>query len=47
MELVKLLLAHQVDLKARNKYGLTPYVYALKEGNPEIVALIKNAGGKY
>ena len=47
VELVKLLLAHKVDLEARNKYGLTPYVYALKEGNFEIAGLIKNAGGKY
>ena len=45
--MVKLLLDNKADVKARDKYGLTAYVYALKKGEPEIVKLIKDAGGKY
>ena len=44
---MKLLLASKANVKARDQYGLTAYVYALKKGNAEIVNLIKNAGGKY
>ena len=46
-EMVKLLLANKVNVKARDKYGLTAYVYALKKGNTEIVNLLKDAGGNY
>jgi hypothetical protein len=46
-DMVKLLLENKANVKARDKYGLTAYVYALKKGNPEIVKLIKEAGGKY
>ena len=47
VEMVKLLLENKVNVKARDKYGLTAYVYALKKQNSEIVNLIKDAGGKY
>lgn len=47
VDLVKLLLAHQVKLKARDQYGLTALVYALKGQHGEIVTLLKNAGGAY
>jgi uncharacterized protein len=45
--MVKLLVDNKANLKARDKYGLTAYVYALKKGKPEIVKIIKDAGGKY
>jgi uncharacterized protein len=34
-------------VKAKDQYGLTALVYALKGQNAEIVELIKNAGGSY
>ena len=37
----------KVNLKAKDQYGLTPLVYALKNKNKNIVELIKKAGGKY
>ena len=45
--LVKLLLDSGVDVKAKDQYGLTALVYALKNKRPEIVKLIKDAGGSY
>ena len=45
--LMQLLIDHKVDLQARDQYGLSAYVYALKRGNSEVVKLIKDAGGKY
>ena len=46
-ESVKLLIEYNVKLKARDQYGLTPYVYALKEKNKKIVEIIKDNGGTY
>ena len=46
-DMVKLLLENKANVKARDQYGLTAYVYALKKGKPEIIKLIKDAGGKY
>ena len=37
----------KVNLKARDQYGLTALVYALKNKDKNIVDLIKNAGGEY
>jgi uncharacterized protein len=47
IDMVKLLVESKANLKARDKYGLTAYVYALKKGNSEVVKVIKDAGGKY
>jgi ankyrin repeat protein len=47
LETVKLLLAHQVKLKAKDQYGLTALVYALKGQHSEIATLLKAAGGSY
>ena len=46
-EIVKLLLDHQVNVKAKDQYGLTALVYALKGQRTEIAQMIKAAGGKY
>ncbi len=46
-DMVKLLLENDAKVKAKDQYGLTALVYALKGQNAEIVALIKNAGGSY
>ena len=45
--MIKLLIDSKVDLKAKDQYGLTPLVYALKNKNKNIVDLIRNAGGEY
>ena len=47
LETVKLLLAHQVKLKAKDQYGLTALVYALKGQHSEMATLLKAAGGSY
>jgi uncharacterized protein len=47
LNMVKLLVENKANLKARDKYGLTAYVYALKKGDADIVKIIKDAGGKY
>jgi ankyrin repeat protein len=46
-KLIKLLVDAKVNLKAKDQYGLTALVYALKNKNKNIVDLIKNAGGEY
>ena len=46
-KIVKLLIKNNVELKARDQYGLTALVYALKNKNKEIVEIIKSAGGRY
>jgi ankyrin repeat protein len=45
--MVKLLLEHGAKLSAKDQYGLTALVYALKGQHTEIVQLIKAAGGSY
>jgi ankyrin repeat protein len=45
--MIQLFINSKVDLKAKDRYGLTALVYALKAKNSEIVDLIKNAGGNY
>lgn len=44
---VELLLSHQVNVKAKDQYGLTALVYALKEKHTAIAKKIKAAGGHY
>jgi ankyrin repeat protein len=46
-EMVKLLLDNKAKVKAKDQYGLTALVHALKSQNAEIVRLIKDAGGSY
>ena len=46
-DMVKLLLASGAKVKAKDQYGLTALVYALKGQHVEIVKLIKDAGGSY
>ena len=46
-DMASLLLSHGANVKKRDQYGLTAYVYALKGQNPAMVELIKAAGGKY
>ncbi|MEZ0210647.1 MAG: ankyrin repeat domain-containing protein, partial [Methylophilus sp.] len=46
-DMAELLIKHGADVKTRDQYGLTAYVYALKSQNPAMVELIKAAGGKY
>jgi ankyrin repeat protein len=41
------LLENNAKVKAKDQYGLTALVYALKVQNAEIIELIKNAGGSY
>ena len=45
--LVRLLLDSGADVKAKDQYGLTALVYALKHQQPEIVKMLKDAGGSY
>jgi len=45
--MVKLLLDHGANVKAKDRYGLTALVYAMKNQQHEIVKLIKDAGGSY
>jgi ankyrin repeat protein len=45
--MIQLFIESKVNLKAKDRYGLTALVYALKAKNTEIVDLIKNAGGSY
>jgi ankyrin repeat protein len=47
LSMVQLLLESGADVKAKDQYGLTALVYALKGKNPEIVQMIKDAGGSY
>ncbi len=47
VDLVKLLLESGSSVKTKDQYGLTALVYAYKRRNPEIVKLIKDAGGSY
>lgn len=46
-KMVDLLLSHQVNVKAKDQYGLTALVYALKDKHTEIANKIKAAGGHY
>ncbi|NOS98102.1 MAG: ankyrin repeat domain-containing protein, partial [Methylotenera sp.] len=46
-DMVKLLLDNHANVKAKDKYGLTALVYALKGKHAEIAQLIKAAGGSY
>jgi ankyrin repeat protein len=46
-DMVQLLLDNNAKVKAKDKYGLTALVYALKGQHTEIVKLIKDAGGSY
>jgi ankyrin repeat protein len=41
------LLEHGAKVKATDQYGLTALVYAMKKKKPEMVKLIKDAGGSY
>jgi len=34
-------------VKTKDQYGLTALVYAMKKKQPEMVRLIKDAGGSY
>jgi len=45
--MVKLLLENNAKVKAKDQYGLTALVYALKGQHTEIIKLIKDAGGSY
>jgi ankyrin repeat protein len=45
--MVSLLLEHGADVKVKDQYGLTALVYAMKKKHPEIVKIIKDAGGSY
>jgi ankyrin repeat protein len=45
--IVKLLIDNKADVKAKDQFGLTPLVYALKGRDTEIVHLLKEAGGSY
>jgi ankyrin repeat protein len=46
-EIVALLLENKAKVKAKDQYGLTALVYALKGQHTEIIKLIKDAGGSY
>ena len=46
-DMVNLLLENKAKVKAKDQYGLTALVYALKGQHTEIVQLIKAAGGSY
>ncbi len=46
-KLVDFLLENQVDVKAKDQYGLTALVYALKDQHTAIAKKIKAAGGHY
>jgi ankyrin repeat protein len=45
--MVDLLIKSGANVKARDQYGLSALVYALKGKNPDIVKMIKDAGGSY
>jgi ankyrin repeat protein len=45
--MVKLLLDNKAKVKAKDQYGLTALVYALKGQHTDIIRLIKDAGGTY
>jgi ankyrin repeat protein len=45
--MVKLLLENNAKVKAKDQYGLTALVYALKGQHTKIIKLIKDAGGSY
>ena len=45
--MVDLLIRSGVNLKAKDQYGLTALVYALKNRSKEIVEMIKAGGGRY
>ena len=47
VEIVELLIKNKVNLKAKDQYGLTAYVYALKEHQKEIAIMLKENGGTY
>ena len=47
IKLIKLLIDAKVNLKAKDQYGLTALVYALKNKKKNIVDLVKKSGGKY
>ncbi|HEY8084586.1 MAG TPA: ankyrin repeat domain-containing protein [Methylophilaceae bacterium] len=44
---VQLMLDHHVNVKAKDQYGLTALVYAMKKQQHDIVKLLKDAGGSY
>jgi ankyrin repeat protein len=46
-DIVKLLIEHKANVKAKDQYGLTALVYALKGQHTEIAQMIKDAGGSY
>lgn len=46
-EMVALLLENNAKVKAKDQYGLTALVYALKGKKTDIIKLIKDAGGSY
>lgn len=47
LDMVNFLLENKVNVKAKDKYGLTALVYALKGQHTEIAKAIKDAGGSY
>ena len=47
IKFIKLLIDTKVNLQARDQYGLTALVYALKNKDKDVIDLIKNAGGEY
>jgi ankyrin repeat protein len=45
--MVSLLIKSGAKVKTKDQYGLSALVYALKSQNPDIVKMIKDAGGNY
>jgi ankyrin repeat protein len=45
--MVQLFLDHHVNIKAKDQYGLTALVYAMKKQQHEMVTMLKDAGGSY
>ena len=41
------MIENNAKVKAKDQYGLTALVYALKGQHTEIIKLIKDAGGSY